>query len=172
LLCKALIPLADPNTGSPHDPDVGTNPRAVELQLEHRFTDLALLVRALTHASYAAEHPSAEAQDPLAFVGDAALGLVVAEHLLHAEPAASVGRLTPRRAALVADEALARWAVALDLGSLLRLGRGAERTGGRMTASILATTLEAVLGALYLDGGLPAVRRAVARLAGWDSRAS
>ncbi len=75
-------------------------------------------MRALTHASYAAEHPSAEAQDPLAFVGDAALGLVVAEHLLHAEPAASVGRLTPRRAALVADEAIARWAATLDLGPL------------------------------------------------------
>jgi ribonuclease-3 len=92
---------------------------------------------------------------------------VVAEHLLGAEPAASVGRLTPRRAALVADESLARWATTLELGPLLRLGRGAEQTGGRSTASILATTLEAVLGALYLDGGLAAVRTAVGRLAGW-----
>jgi ribonuclease-3 len=92
---------------------------------------------------------------------------VVAEHLVGAEPAAAVGRLTPRRAALVADEALARWAVTLDLGPLLRLGRGAEQTGGRATASILATTLEAVLGALYLDAGLPAVRDVVGRLAGW-----
>jgi len=140
---------------------------AVELRLEHRFSDPSLLMRALTHASYAAEHPSAEAQDPLAFVGDAALGLVVAEHLLHAEPAASVGRLTPRRAAVVADEAIARWAAMLDLGPLLRLGHGAEQTGGRTTPSILATTLEAILGALYIDGGLDPVRRAVARLAGW-----
>ena len=104
----------------------------------------------------------------MAFVGDAALGLVVAEQLLRAEPAASVGRLTPRRAALVSDEALARWAAALDLGPLLRLGRGAEQTGGRATASILATSLEAVLGALYLAGGLAAVRVAVAGLAGWS----
>ena len=88
---------------------------------------------------------------------------MVAEHLVRAEPAAPVGRLTPRRAALVADEALARWAATLDLGPLLRLGRGAEQTGGRTTASILATTLEAILGALYLDGGLGAVRAAVAR---------
>ena len=86
---------------------------------------------------------------------------------MRAEPAASVGRLTPRRAALVADETLARWAATLDLGALLRLGRGAEQTGGRATASILATTLEAVLGALYLDAGLAAVRAAVGRLAGW-----
>jgi ribonuclease-3 len=93
----------------------------------------------------------------------------VAEHLLRAEPAAPVGRLTPQRAALVADEALARWAIALELGPLLRLGRGASQTGGRATPSILATTLEAVLGALYLDAGLAPVRAAVARLAGWSA---
>jgi ribonuclease-3 len=75
-----------------------------------------------------------------------------------------VGVLTPRRAALVADHALAGWAAALELGPLLRLGRGADQTGGRATASILATTLEAVLGALHLDAGLPAVRAVVERL--------
>ena len=108
-----------------------------------------------------------ESQETLAFVGDAALGLVVAEHLFGAEPGAAVGRLTPMRAEVVADEALARWAAALALGPLLRLGRGAEQEGGRRTPSILATTLEAVLGALYLDAGLPAVRAAVGRLARW-----
>jgi ribonuclease-3 len=121
----------------------------------------------LTHASYAAEHPPAEHQEPLAFLGDAALGLVVAEHLFGAEPGAAVGRLTPRRAAMVSDEALARWAAALELGARLRLGRGADQEGGRETTSILATTLEAVLGALYLDAGLPAVRAIVGRLAAW-----
>jgi ribonuclease-3 len=100
-------------------------------------------------------------------VGDAALSLVVAEYLFGAEPGAAVGRLTPLRAEVVSDEALARWAVRLELGALLRLGRGAEQEGGRETASILATTLEAVLGALYLEAGLPAVRAAVGRLAGW-----
>ncbi|HTO13178.1 MAG TPA: ribonuclease III domain-containing protein [Candidatus Binatia bacterium] len=124
-------------------------------------------MRALTHASFAAEHPPVESQETLAFVGDAALGLVVAEHLFGAEPGAAVGRLTPMRAEVVADEALARWAAALALGPLLRLGRGAEQEGGRRTPSILATTLEAVLGALYLDAGLPAVRAAVGRLARW-----
>ena len=100
-------------------------------------------------------------------MGDAALSLVVAEHLFAAAPAAAVGQLTPRRAEVVSDEALARWAIALDLGPLLRLGRGAEQEGGRETTSILATTLEAVLGALYLDAGLAAVRAAVERLASW-----
>ena len=100
-------------------------------------------------------------------MGDAALGLVVAEHVFAAEPGAAVGRLTPLRAQVVSDEALARWAVALELGPLLRLGRGAEQEGGRETTSILATTLEAVLGALYLDAGMPAVRAVVARLAAW-----
>ena len=86
---------------------------------------------------------------------------MVADDLVRAEPSAPVGRLTPRRAAVVADEALAGWAAALEIGALLRLGRGAEQTGGRATPSILATTLEAVLGALYLEGGVDAVRRAV-----------
>jgi ribonuclease-3 len=75
--------------------------------------------------------------------------------------------LTPRRAELVSGERLARWAAELDLGTLVRLGRGEEQTGGRARESILATTLEALLGALYLEGGLEAVRRVVGRLALW-----
>jgi ribonuclease-3 len=141
--------------------------RALEEKLGHRFADRESLVRALTHASYAAEHPPVEHQQALAFVGDAVLALVVAEQLWRMEPDAPVGRLTARRAELVADETLARWAVALELGALLRLGRGAEQTGGRETASMLATALEAVLGALYAEAGLPAVRRVVGGLAGW-----
>ena len=140
---------------------------ALERRLGHAFADRELLIRALTHASYAAEHPPVTQQEALAFVGDAALSLVVAEHVFGAEPGAAVGRLTPLRAGLVADDTLARWALALELGPLLRLGRGAEQEGGRQTASILATTLEAVLGALYLDAGLPAVREVVGGLAAW-----
>ncbi len=139
---------------------------ALEGRLRRTFADRARVTQAVTHASYAAEHATVP-QDGLAFVGDAALGLVVAEHLLAAEPAASVGRLTPLRAALVADTRLADWARTLDLGPLLLLGRGAERTGARDNPSVLATTLEALLGALYLEGGLDAVRGPVATLAGW-----
>jgi ribonuclease-3 len=83
------------------------------------------------------------------------------------DPAAPVGVLTPRRAELVSGANLARWAVDLGLGALVRLGRGEEQTGGRARESILATTFEAVLGVIYLEGGMPAVRRIVAALAGW-----
>jgi ribonuclease-3 len=103
----------------------------------------------------------------LAFVGDAALGLVVAEHLLSLDGDAPVGVLTPRRAEVVSGANLARWAGELEIGAMLQLGRGEDSTGGRTRESILATALEAVLGAVYLEGGLPAVRRAVAALAAW-----
>jgi ribonuclease III len=142
---------------------------SLETALGHRFADPDLLERALTHASFVNEHPPLIAQDGLAFVGDAALGLVVAERLLAGTPGAAVGTLTPARAALVSGASLARWAAALDLGALVRLGRGEEQTGGRARESILATTLEAVLGAVYLEAGVNGVRRAVDRLAG-DSR--
>ena len=124
-------------------------------------------MRALTHASYANEHLPEPDNEPLALVGDAALGLVVAEHVFAADPAAPVGLLTPRRAELVSGANLARWAGDLGLGPLLRLGRGEDQTGGRTRESILATALEAVLGAIYLESGLAAVRRVVGRLAAW-----
>ncbi|MBI4594246.1 MAG: ribonuclease III family protein [Candidatus Rokubacteria bacterium] len=139
----------------------------LERRLGHRFLDLAGLERAVTHASYANEHPPLPDHEPLALLGDAALGLVVAEHLHAAAPSAPVGVLTPQRAALVSGANLARWAAELGLGELVRLGRGEEQTGGRARESILATTLEAVLGAVYLDGGIAAVRQVVARLALW-----
>ncbi|HEY3067842.1 MAG TPA: ribonuclease III domain-containing protein [Methylomirabilota bacterium] len=139
----------------------------LERRLEHHFLDPALLERALTHTSYAYEHPPSPHSEGLALLGDAALALVVAEYLLGQDPDAAVGVLTPRRAELVSGANLARWATDLDLGALVRLGRGEEQTGGRARESILATTLEAVLGVIYLDAGLPAVRRAVARLAVW-----
>ena len=100
-------------------------------------------------------------------MGDAALGLVVAEQVVAADPAAPVGVLTPRRAELVSGANLARWAADLGLGPLLRLGRGEDLTGGRTRESILATALEAVLGAIYLEAGIDGVRRVIARLARW-----
>lgn len=139
----------------------------LERRLEHRFVDRSLIIRALTHASYANEHPPAGQNEGLALLGDAALALVVAERLFDANPDAPVGVLTPERARIVSGENLARWAKELALGAVLLLGRGEDQTGGRERESILATALEAVLGALYLEGGLPAVRRTVSRLAVW-----
>jgi ribonuclease-3 len=137
----------------------------LEIALGHRFRDEALLARALTHSSYANEHPPLSPQDALAFLGDAALGLVVAEQVWRESPDATVGALSPARAALVSGANLARWAAALGIGPLLRLGRGEDQTGGRGRESILATTLEAVLAVVYLEAGIDGVRRAVVRLA-------
>jgi ribonuclease-3 len=142
---------------------------ALQERLGHTFQVPSLVERALTHASYANEHSPAMDQEPLAFLGDAALSLVVAEQLIAVDMNCPVGVLTPRRAEIVAGANLARWALDLQLGALLRLGRGEDQTGGRTRESILATTLEAVLGVLYLEAGLPAVRRAVERLSGRDA---
>ena len=139
----------------------------LERRLGHRFRDPNLLERALTHASYANEYPPTPDNAGLALLGDAALGLVVAEHLLGSDPGAPVGVLTPRRAELVSGGRLAQWATELELGPLLRLGRGEDQTGGRARESILATTLEALLGVVYLEGGVEAVRVVVGRLALW-----
>ena len=87
-------------------------------------------------------------------------------------PTAPVGVLTPDRAELVSGANLARWAAGLALGPLLRLGRGEDQSGGRERESILATTLEAVLGAVYLERGLDGVRTIVARLAAWPPRSA
>ena len=144
------------------DPGAVLGPR-----LGHTFRDPVLLQEALTHRSFTNENPGAPDNERLALLGDAVLGLVVAERLLAAAPAEPVGVLTPGRAALVSGENLARWAGALDLGAHLRLGRGEEQMGGRAKESVLATALEAVVGVVYLEAGLDAARGAVALLAVW-----
>jgi ribonuclease-3 len=136
-------------------------------RLGHAFRDPALLQQALTHSSFANEHPGTRDNGGLAFLGDAVLDLVVGEHLWRAFPGEPEGVLTPMRAELVSGANLCRWAVTLNLGPMLRLGRGEEQTGGREKESLLATTLEAVLAVAYLEGGLEAARRAVASLALW-----
>jgi ribonuclease III len=146
------------------------DPRRVaelERRLGYRFRDPRLLEQALTHASYSNEHPPAPDHARLAFLGDAALGLVVADHVIAADPAATVGELTSRRAELVTGARLTRWAVELELGALLQLGRGEDQSGGRGRDSILASALEAVFGAIYSEGGLDALRDVIGRLAAW-----
>jgi len=138
----------------------------LEAGLGHRFRDPGLLEQALTHPSWAHEHPPARHNETLAFLGDAVVGLVVAELLLAASPADEVGRLTEARAALVSARGLSRWAVRLDLGACLRLGCGEEQGGGRGKESILATALEAVIAAVHLDGGAGVAQRLIARLSG------
>ena len=136
-------------------------------RLGHAFRDAGLVEQALTHSSFANEHPGILDNGALGFLGDAVLGLVVGEHLWRGFPDEPEGVLTPMRAELVSGANLCRWAVALGLGPALKLGRGEEQTGGREKESLLATALEAVLAVVYLEGGIEAARRAVASLALW-----
>ncbi|WP_165988715.1 ribonuclease III [Streptomyces sp. YIM 98790] len=124
----------------------------------------ALLVRALTHRSYAYENGGLPTNERLEFLGDSVLGLVVTDTLYRTHPDLPEGQLAKLRAAVVNSRALAEVARSLDLGSFVRLGRGEEGTGGRDKASILADTLEAVIGAIYLDQGLEAADELVHRL--------
>lgn len=140
--------------------------RAVEGRAGVTFHNAALLREALTHPSYANEHPSdpTPTNERLEFLGDAALGLVVAQLLFSRFPDVQEGRLTEWRSQLVCGPTLSRIAVdALDLGPALRLGRGEEHTGGREREGNLERAYEAIVGAIYLDRGLEAAREFVAR---------
>ena len=137
---------------------------ALEAALRVHFTDLALLRRALTHRSFAFEAGGVPHNERLEFLGDAVLGLVVADEIFRTLPEAAEGRLAKIRAAAVNTHSLAAVARAQGIGEAVRLGVGEEASGGRDKASILADTLEAVLGAIYLDGGMRAARAVVRRL--------
>ncbi len=129
-------------------------------KLGYRFRDRSLLVTALTHPSFGSDHHVSHYQR-LEFLGDAVLELVVSEHLYQTLPNMPEGALTRMRAHAVREEALFQAAQRLELGRLVRLSVGEERTGGRTKPSILADVTEAVFAAVYLDGGLEAARRAI-----------
>jgi ribonuclease-3 len=135
--------------------------RWLEQALGYRFSDESLLALALTHRSAGGRH-----NERLEYLGDAALSLVVAEFLYQSLPAAPEGHLSRLRASLVRRSALAPMARDLGLPRRLRLGPGELKSGGFRRDSILADALEALLGAVYLDGGLEALRPVVRRLYG------
>ena len=118
-----------------------------------------LLERALTHRSYAYEQGGLPTNERLEFLGDSVLGLVVTEHLYTSYPELSEGQLAKLRAAVVNSRALADVARGLDLGAVIHLGRGEETTGGRNKSSILADTMEAVIGAVFIEHGIDQARR-------------
>ena len=134
--------------------------KLLEEKLGYTFRDKNLLRHALTHSSYANEHRSAglTSNERLEFLGDSVLGMVVADYLFHAHPDMPEGELTRTRAALVREGSLHEVANALDLGGYLRLGKGEDAGGGRTRPSILADATEAMLAAVYLDGGIEPVR--------------
>jgi ribonuclease-3 len=139
--------------------------RQLEELLGYRFQRGELLERALTHRSYANEIRSqAGDNEKLEFLGDAVLDLVVGHHLMDAFPDLSEGELSVTRAQVVSEAGLSEEAARLGLGSFLRLGKGEERTGGREKPSLLADAFEAVVAAVYLDGGFEAARDLVERL--------
>jgi ribonuclease-3 len=140
---------------------VRQDPQRLSRQLGHAFADPQLLDDALTHRSAQARH-----NERLEFLGDAVLGFLVAEALWRRFPQATEGELSRLRARLVNRESLAGVAQALDLGQYLRLGAGELRSGGHARESILADAVEAVLAALYLDGGLEVARGVVDQLLG------
>lgn len=125
---------------------------ALQEKLNYRFRDRELLSTALTHSSYANEH-RCSSNERLEFVGDSVLGMATAAHLYRTFPTLPEGRMTKLRAELVCEQSLWDCAKSLGLGEYLRLGKGEEQTGGRTRPSILADCVEAIIAALYLDGG-------------------
>ncbi len=140
-------------------PEVDARSEGLERALGYRFRDPALLRTALTHRSHSYERRGTPAHyERLEFLGDALLGFLVAEWLYQREPGEAEGALSRRRQAIVRTSTLAQVARKIGLGEAILLGRGEERTGGRTKPTLLADAFEAVLGAVYLDGGIRAAR--------------
>jgi ribonuclease-3 len=143
----------------------------LEAALEHSFRNPELLEQALTHSSHAheagdagtGENSSRRDNEQLEFLGDAVLGMVTSDALYQRFPEHREGELSKLRAHLVSARHLVSVSNTLALGSYLRLGRGEEKSGGRSKAALLVDALEAVLAALYLDGGLPAAQKFVVK---------
>ena len=136
----------------------------LEAKLWYKFKDLSLLDTALTHSSYANEQgPGHKYNERLEFLGDSVLGFITADKFFHEFRDIPEGRLTKLRASTVCEEALFDFAQQIDLGSYLLLGKGEDKNGGRERASIVSDAFEAVIAAIYLDGGIEAARDFVLR---------
>jgi ribonuclease-3 len=135
----------------------------LEDKLGYTFRNPSLLINALTHSSYANEHRDRgySSNERLEFLGDSVLGFIVADHLYRARPDYPEGDLTRIRASLVCESNLVEAAKKLGLGAYLRLGKGEESGGGRARPSIMADAVEAVIAAVYLDGGIGQARKLI-----------
>jgi len=157
----------DPPTGDvPQVVDNGEELVGLAARIGHEFSDLDLLHQAVSHRSWCAEHGGPPSNERLEFLGDSVLGLVVTAHTYARYPDLSESELSRLRAAVVSASTLADVAGELDLGRALLLGKGEAATGGREKTSILADTLEAVIGAIYIDGGWRPASRLVLGLLG------
>ena len=140
--------------------------RFFEQRLGYEFSDVSLLIEALTHSSIASE--SRKDNQRLEFLGDRVLGLVMAEALLEIDQFASEGTLAPRFNALVRKEACAEVARHIDLGGVLKIGRSEMLSGGRRKDALLGDGMEAVIAAIYKDGGFEVAKRTITEL--WGDR--
>ena len=143
---------------------------ALQNRLGYTFQDVSLLQNALTHSSFANERRG-QSNERLEFLGDSIRGMVTADRLYHWFPALPEGRLSRLRAELVCEQSLHAVALGLELGDYLLLGKGEAHTGGRERPSILADAVEAIIAAMYLDGGLEVARTFILErvLAGLDA---
>lgn len=131
----------------------------MNIDIGYQFKNKNLLTTALSHSSYVNEHKGLECNERLEFLGDSILGFVTAEYLYKTFPNLPEGNLTKIRANVVCETMLAKKGRELKLNSNLLLGRGEEHTGGRERASIIADAMEAIIGAIYLDGGIEPARK-------------
>ncbi len=129
--------------------------RKLERRINYKFKDVALLKKAMTHSSYANEKhlPKSQCNERLEYLGDAVLELVSSEFLFYEYPEKPEGELTKIRASMVCEPALAFCARDIELGEYLLLGKGEEATGGRKRESVTSDAMEALTGAIYVDGG-------------------
>jgi ribonuclease-3 len=139
---------------------------ALEKRIGYDFVDPANLLAALAHRSWCAENEGNASNERLEFLGDSVLGLVVTDHIYTTYPSLPEGELAKVRSSVVNAQALAEAALELDLGAAIQLGKGEAASGGREKPSILSDAFEAVIGAIYMDGGWPAASEFVMRMLG------
>lgn len=142
------------------------NSAELEKSLDYYFKNKALLQEALTHKSFSHENPNSapECNERLEFLGDSILGFVIVEHLFLTKNRFTEAAMSKTKSYLVQESVLSEIAGSLLLGRYLRLGKGEEATGGRTKRSLLADAIEALFGAVYLDGGYRKVRRLILKL--------
>ena len=132
---------------------------SLEKRLNYKFKNIDLLKNALVHSSYANEvRGNVHSNERLEFLGDSVLSVIVSEHLYNKFPTMPEGELTRMRASLVCEKSLCEFSRELGIGNYLKLGKGEDKNGGRERDSILADAFEAVLAAVYLDGGMDAAK--------------
>ncbi len=132
---------------------------SLETKLNYKFNNIELLKNAIVHSSYANEvRGNTHSNERLEFLGDSVLSIIVAEHIYHRYPNMPEGELTRLRASLVCEKSLCAFSRELGIGDYLKLGKGEDKNGGRERDSILADAFEAVLAAIYLDGGMSAAQ--------------